>query len=206
MVAQLYAKNGKDADAVNGMGLSRYQDALVFVELHTESPKETPPYKDLDIKFSQKRVAVRGNNASHAKIIKMSGFLRSKTVHERLGGEESYIKWLDGKPCCAAIDPGCKHAGKPAPLPERSNIRNLGYIPLCHDHTLALHDNPSSVGGLRLLEARQIALVQEWAWDELSHIVSGGEGIGDADPEAVIEWATRNGVDSLLPAQYFNKS
>lgn len=226
MLANLFAPNGADADQVNVMGLTKYMDALVFVEiLRPEAAPATPSEparagSDEDITpelthdleeaaqhltpFERKALAKKTKGFEEAnRLLKISGFLRQPGVWSQLGNELDYQAWSDAIPCCAAGDSPCPHKASAFKIPSETHQR-YSMIPLCSEHALQA-ETGILPGGLSFMRLRRDVLIQEWAWDKLKEKAGTSKGIDAPDPSKVFSWAVDNGVSQHIPANYLNK-
>ena len=224
MVAHLFAANGHDADQVNSMGLSKYLDAFVFVEIL--KPEAAPAVEShqpaRDEAITPALSAELDEAATHLtpaerkaidkktkafkeanKLLKMSGFLRNPQVWAHVGSEAEHAEWISQAPCCASGDSPCPHQAKAFKLPLPGHQRYMR-VPLCDAHA-AEAESGVIKGGLAFLRLRQDVLTQEWAWERLKAIVGTAEHVGEPDPQKVFGWAVDHQLSALVPANYLSK-
>lgn len=220
LMAQFFALNGEDADAINELGKTKYLDAFVYVEiLKPEARPNAPgqqgpimipaPSNDLDALAHQltpaerKEVAKRNKAFSAANdALRMSGFLTQPTVWSVLGNEFNYESWLIKVPCCASGESSCTEHSGVFKLPVESHER-YSFVSLCDKHAEQAR-NSLLPGGLPFLRLRQRVLIQQWAWEricELLHVEKGQQ----PDPVKLLHWAKENKVSQFVPPNYLNK-
>lgn len=221
MVAHIFAPNGVDADQVNAMGLSKYLDAFVFVEIlkPEAAPSESvdPSANDASLPeqsaeldelaghltpFERKALQKRSRAyAESNRLLKMSGFLRNAAVWAKLGTELDYQEWISKAPCCASGDAPCRRHAEPFKIPLEGRYM---LVPFCSEHAQEARagDLP---GGSAFLRLRREMLIQEWAWEHLKKAVGVPIGMEEPDPHRVAIWARDNGLGASLPANYLDK-
>lgn len=222
MVANIFAPNGPDADEVNAMGLSKFLDAFVFVEIlkpeaEPQASARTPdpahlPELSLELEelsahltpFERKALQKRAKAYSEAnRLLKMCGFLRNAAVWTKLGDELDYRDWVAATPCCASGDTPCTKAASPFRIPAEGNAK-YAIVPFCEEHARQALAGELP-GGVAFLRMRREVLIQEWAWDRLKFAVGLIAGLEEPDPQRVFSWAHANGLTAGLPANYLNK-
>lgn len=224
LMAQFFALNGEDADAVNELGKTKYLDAFVYVEIlkpearaqATLAPGQSssslvmipPPSAELDAlahhltPIERKEMAKRNKayeNANNA--LRMSGFFTQQSVWGVLGTEFDYQQWLEQCPCCASADAACKNAVSVFALPTESHER-YAYVPLCNEHkeqaTLGILP-----GKLSFLRLKQRHLIQMWAFEQLCKLL-GVDKDQQPNPMEVFNWAQERKVSQYIPPTYLN--
>lgn len=223
MIANLFAPNGRDADQVNSLGLSKFMDAFVFVEIlkpEAAPQPDQPRPADENIlpelsseleelsqhltPFERKAIAKKSKAFQEAnRLLKISGFLRQPSVWPVLGSELDMQQWIDEAPCCAAGDSPCLNPSKSFKIPAESYMKYT-LIPLCEHHASSAN-NGQLQGGLAFMKMRRDVLIQEWAWERLKFIVGTPKGIDEPDPQKVFAWASEKGLTQHIPANYLNK-
>jgi hypothetical protein len=223
MIANLFAPNGADADQVNGLGLSKYLDAFVFVEIlkpDAAPAGEAPIAKDEAI--TPALSAELDEAASHLtpperkalekktklfkeanRLLKISGFFRQPAVWSKLGSELDHAAWMDGAPCCAAGDSPCPNKAHAFKIPAPGH-QHYQAIPLCAEHALQA-ESGTLKGGLAFMRLRQDVLTQEWAIERLKTLVGTPKGVDEPDPQKVFSWAVDNGLNTSVPGAYLAK-
>lgn len=224
MVANLFAANGEDSDQVNVLGLSKYLDAFVYVEIlkpeaapaKHERPAAGPP--DLLPEISAEleslahhltpfeRKALQKKTKAHAEAnrsLKISGFLRQPSAWAQLGSELDYQAWVATCPCCAPGNTPCPQPSSSFKIPLESHLK-YALIPLCASHALQA-DSGAMPGGIAFLRMRRDVLIQEWAWERLKAAVGSPAGLDEPDPQKIFSWAHRHGLSQHIPANYLNK-
>lgn len=222
MLANLFAPNGKDADQVNTLGLSKFLDAFVFVEIlkPEASPKETTsePQQDITPELSveldqiaqhltpfERKAIQKKVKAFHEanRLLKVSGFLRQPTVWTQLGSELDFQKWTESIPCCAAGSSPCQNKPISFKIPAESHIK-YNLIPLCENHSNEAN-SAQLPGGIPFMKMRRDVLIQEWAWEKLLYCVGTQPGIDEPDPQKVFAWASEHKLTQFIPPNYLNK-
>lgn len=226
MLAQFFASNGPDADQVNELGLSKYLDAFVYVEiLRPEAAKNDPlrapapavsfapspgPTSELDelathlTPVERKALAKKTKAFQEAnRLLSMSGFLKVPAVWTALGSEAEYQAWLSAVPCCAPGEKPCIHAARAFKLPVETHVK-YGYLPLCESHAKEAEQG-AMPGGLAFLRMRSAVFVQEWAWEELKKAVGTPTGFDEPDPQKVMSWAVDHKLSQHIPPNYLNR-
>lgn len=221
MIANFFAANGDDADQINELGLSKYLDAFVYVEIlkpeaapqpnaPTEAVLLPSPQADLDAlalhltPAERKALAKRSKAFQEAnRLLKMSGFLNQPAVWSCLGSELEFQTWLDDMPCCAPGDQPCAHKAKAFKIPAESHQR-YSMISFCPEHA-AQAESGALPGGIAFMRLRRQVLIQEWAWEALRSVVGTPQGIEEPDPQKVMSWALEHKLSQYVPPNYLNK-
>lgn len=223
MVANLFAANGEDSDQVNTLGLSKYLDAFVFVEIlkPEAAPLKSQPAADLPAilpemsaeleslaqhltPYERRALQKKTKAFSEAnRSLKISGFLRQPALWPQLGSEIDYQSWVETCPCCAPGDSPCPKKSTAFKIPMESHMR-YALIPLCAEH--AEQANLGSMpGGIAFLRMRRDVLIQEWAWERLKEKVGTPAKLDEPDPQKIFSWAHQHGLSQNIPANYLNK-
>lgn len=218
MVAQFFAFNGDAADQVNQLGLTKYMDAFVYVDILRSSagaPAETPlPPEEIRQEIDQvagqltpsqrKALAKKSKAFGEAnRLLRLSGFLAHPNVWAALGSEPEFEAWIGSMGCCAPGEAPCKNAGAPYRIPAESHQRYF-WIPLCPEHR-AIAESGVLPGGLPFMKMRQKVLAQEWAWERLRSAIGTPPDIDEPDPQAIMSWAFENKLSQYVPPNYLNK-
>lgn len=219
MIAQFFAFNGDASDQVNQLGLTKYLDAFVYVDIlrsqpaHAEAslPASSPgKEKEMDELSSQLTPAERKTLSKKQKafheanrLLKLSGFLSQPAVWSALGSEADFEAWIAKIPCCAPGDAPCKSHGAPFKIPAESHQRYL-WIPLCKEHA-SIAESGALPGGLPFMKMRQKVLIQDWAWELLKEAVGMHPEIDEPDPQLVMGWALEHKLTPYIPPNYLSK-
>lgn len=223
MVANLFAPNGANADQVNVLGLSKFLDSLVFVEiLKPEAAPLTPttPKPNLDslpetsseldelaqhlTPFERRALQKKGKAFAEAnRLLKIAGFLRTPAVWPRLGSELDYQAWVDTIPCCAPGDTPCNNHATAFKIPAETHMHYM-LIPFCEMHAKIAEEGVMP-GGIAFFRMRRDILIQEWAWQRIKETVGATPGLDEPDPQKIFSWAHQNGLTQNIPANYLNK-
>ena len=220
MIAQFFAGNGRDADAVNSLGMSQYQDCLVYVNINGvkdknsfDTDKSTKVEVDvvIDDDFVNK-VTLQEKKDYHKKeksfkknneILKLSGFLKQTDILYALGSEQDYCNWLVEQGKCAFPVSGSKCQKEPVNvLKIEKLLPSFNFLQFCDEHyEIVKNDYESIPNGIKYLEIKQIMLMQEWAWDRIveKFSLTGNE---EPDPLKIIEWSNAVGLSKYLPQKY----
>jgi hypothetical protein len=225
MVANLFAANGDDSDQVNILGLSKFLDAFVYVEIlkPEAAPEQTIPAAPLQDALLPEISAELDSLAHHLtpferkalqkktkayveanRLLKMSGFLRQPSVWTQLGTELDYQAWLDAIPCCAPGNTPCTHTATAFKIPSESHQR-YALVPFCKEHAIQA-DAGLMPGGIAFLRMRRDVLIQEWAWERLLAMLSISVSTHtEPDPQKIFAWAHEHKLTQHIPANYLNK-
>lgn len=225
MIALFFATNGENSDAVNSLGLTKYLDSLVFVEIWPLSAKpklqpspnlivssqpleETQSNLDsfLTVLTPSERKIVEKKRKVYASanlLLKSQNFLNISAVWSKLGTPSDYQSWLHNMPCCALPSDGCTHVSAPFRVPGENGPYQ--YVPFCQHHVQALSDQTLD-GGLGLVRLRHRQIIQLWAWDALKKIVPPEPHQTDPTPAEVMTWAFENNLQQYIPPNYLSKS
>lgn len=222
MLAIFFAENGHNADQVNSLGLTKYQDAFVFVEISkvdsksnkTHSPLSVNPSLINDLEQSSKTLTAserkilekkaKTQKEAH-KLLQLSGFFHNPQVWSALGTPFDYENFILASPCCAPSEIPCNNNVKAFSLPnDLSGSSKYNHIPLCeeHEHSALQGTLP---GGSALLKMRRLALIQIWAINTLLQKIGLDEKTNEPDPEKVLAWCYENKLTTLLPPNYMIK-
>ena len=222
MLAHLFAANGKDSDQVNQMGLSKYLDAFVYVEIlkpeaapALEQKNEDNPYTpEITAEIEEasqhltpfeRKALTKKTKAFHEanRLLKISGFLRQPPVWSKLGTEIDFQTWVNDASCCAAGDSPCQHKASAFKIPAESHLKYC-LIPLCSQHTSDANSG-NLLGGIPFMKMRRDYLIQEWAWEKILEVVGTPSGIDEPDPQKLFSWASEHGLTQHIPSNYLNK-
>jgi len=217
-VAQFFGANGPNADAINVMNQSVYQDALVFVEMHhaeqgqtvLDIPTENP---DESINVSAKRMtnreieeAKKNQKKAHEgiEILKLSGFFRNDSVLSVLGSVNDYSHWLASQCCCHPGDKPCDDV--PVSSWAVPGGKRYSGIPLCAKHQEEWDSgNTEIMGGsvspLSFASSQVVSFNQRWAIDALRIKTGVAEG-RIPSPGTIFAWAADKKLNNIIPSSF----
>lgn len=219
MLAQLFAHNGEDADAVNLLGHSKYVDSLVYVDMFSEHiPSDNLNIYDSDAqqdivanhawklaeaeKREYERMAKKYLKANV--ILHESKFLHEHALHEKINEVYPYIDFLKTQKC--AVCGGQSAAG----VRLRKND-DLSFVPVCEEHRKPLleavrNDDYSTLPcNVFHLEMREIRLKERWAWQFFIETCSL-TGHEEPDSVKIMDWVNSKGIKGLLPTKFIKQA
>lgn len=218
MTAQFFAPNGEDADAVNDLNKSFYQDCLVYIDVRGKLAKyKTRPiehqisvHQTIDNSYLNKATEYQKKEYSKKEktfkklndTLKLSGFLRNTDVLFNLGNESEYEDWLMTKGCSFPFVDSVCHNEPIQLLSVKGIMSHFNPIPFCEEHILEVEKDYNILpSGVKFLEMKQQLLIQDWAWHLMKQKFSltGNE---EPDVEKVISWSSEKGLQRLLPNTY----
>ncbi len=224
MLAQFFASNGEDADQVNALGLSKYLDAFIYIEILkpeaykilTASNPSEPQVElllnsdDLEQAATHLTAAERKALAKKQKVFQeankillMSNFFKQHAVWHSLGEPTAFQDWLKNTPCCYPDEAPCPHHPS---LPfdfAPSQTPHYSYIPLCAQHAqnFSFHTIP---GGVAFVRLRHQMFIQMWAFETLKKLLNTPSD-QEPDPQKIANWALDKKLNHYLPPTYLNK-
>ena len=220
MLAQFFAANGDDADQANQLGLTRYQDAFVYVEIlscapQADSLRSAPADASLRLsaeldqsaktltpaerKAAEKRAKIQ--REAH-KLLQLSGFFLQPQVWAVLGSHFDFENWIAASPCCAPGQSPCANPAQAFALPaDLAAHTKYVHVPLCAEHQAQALAG-ALPGGAALLKMRRQALVGQWAIEQLAKTVGLDPATSELDPQKVMAWAFENKLSSIVPPNY----
>ena len=214
MVAQFFASNGDESDQVNSLGLSKYLDAFVYVEILSTKARSVAPTRIADIDETAKQLtpAERRTNERRSKIyteahkhLQMSGFFNQPQVWLALASPFDFENWVLETPCCAPADVQCPHPSTAFHLPGEMGVyQKFAVVPLCAEHA-AQALNGTLPGGAALLKMRRQVLIQQWALGILTEKIGIDPAYNQLDPQSVMAWAFENKLTQYVPPNYLAK-
>lgn len=211
LTAKFFGEDGGNADAINELNKTEYNNSLVFVqvqlaeenallsEIETEEPdlskevfKLTP--KELKALEKQQQVYEQADN-----VLRMNGFYRNFKVVSKLGTIEEYKKFLLDKKC---IVDGC--SSKPTFFENPLNKTNYNFVPVCEHHIKEIEEGVSTITDVNsFFNQMNNYYLNEFSKYKLREM----QGITEdfhLDPKAVYNWAVANNLTNLIPAHYHN--
>ncbi len=219
--ALLFAENGANADAANRLNETKFQDALVLVEMQKAIPGtlasdiQTDKPNDL-IEASRDRLteAEAVTLKKHQKkaeqvllVLRQSGFFRNESILRALGTDEDYRNWLTSQMCCHP-QPGLGQCPLTPVYPLEvagTKTRQYNCVPMCQEHHQAWEsDAPPDVGAQSaqafLLSQVNVAQ-QRWAQDALRRALQIPAGYLPS-ANLIFHWANEKNVRTSLPSGF----
>lgn len=214
MIAQFFAPNGEDADAISNLSKSLYQDSLVFVDVRgslaiKDADKiQKDNIEKIDSDYSDKitkteKIELNKKDKLYKKMneqLEFNEFLYKTELLMALGKGEEFKEWLITKHGCAHIqDKPCMNAS--GALMIDGLVKPFNYLPCCAEHEHALSDPQHIEKHKVYYEMKHRLLTKQWAWEIMKNRFSF-DGNGEPDPSKVIQWATSKKLDRYLPSKY----
>lgn len=214
MIANLFASNGTDSDAVSELTKSEYQGCLVYVDIrgvkaegnmaiieaeaieaikksygHRLTKAERDEIESLDRKYSKKNEMLAAD------------FLSRIEVLSALGTGEEFKEWLRKSPCSYRQEDMCLNAVVVAKV--EGLLEPYNYLPSCADHIHEMEDyNHFNDDSNRMFyEMRHRYLLKQWAQHKLNQRFCD-DGHKEPNPARVLEWAAVKGIGKYLPPKY----
>jgi len=215
-MAQFFGENGDNADAINILNQTQYQDALVYVEIQLADPDSNiqdistiDPTEDLkkegermttaEIKEMRKKQKMYSEAES---ILRKDGFYRNERVMAQLGSDEDYRQWVLTQRCCHPMGAEMKCEHKEIVAFETSAKGKYMYIPFCSTHVVEWEQGSADVASPReYMRSRKNAFNSIWTYETLKQALKVGEG-QEIPPRRLADWAMAKGLYTLLPIHY----
>lgn len=216
-VAQFFAENGPNADAVTALSQTSCLDALVFVEMHQAEMgmvvgdiQTEVPESELDQNSNRmtpaeaaayKQLSKRSEEA--IQLLLQHGFFRQESVLAALGRPEAFKNWVGGQPCCFPGSAPCDR--QPVLAWQPVNARKWQALPVCVEHARHLEEGTavlpdgSAPGGW--MTTQMIVTSQRWAQHALAQALKVPAGRLPT-PGAVYAWAVERGLVGSIPSAF----
>lgn len=219
MLAQFFASNGNDADEVNNLGLSKFLDALVYIEIYPQKIAKTPTIplasieqettQELDEVAKHLTIAERKQLDKKQKIfaeanrqLVLSGFFQQPTLWHSLGTPMDFHDWLTDAQCCYPADEPCK-LNPIIVVKFEQNANDFHLLPFCNEHKHKF-DEQLTPGGIAFLRMRHKMLIQIWAQECLKNVLQTPHNF-ELDPQKVMNFCIDKKLSQYVPATYLNK-
>lgn len=219
--ALFFGENGPNADAINVLNQSGYQDALVLVGLQKAIPgmlaadiSTLAPHEELEAGKERLTAEEASKLKKHQKraeqaqlLLRQNGFFSQMPILKAMGTAEDYREWLCSQTCCHP-QPGqgpCQQ-GPVQPLDVLVNrLGPYGAVPFCTEHYEAwMSETPPDMGpqgGQAFLSSQALMFVQRWAQDSLRKKLKVPVGFS-ASPNLIFAWAADHQLRAYLPAGF----
>lgn len=214
MIAQFFAPNGEDADAISNLSKSLYQDSLVFVDVRgslaiKDADKiQKNNVEKIDAGYSDKitkteKIELNKKEKLYKKMneqLEFNEFLYKTELLMALGKGEEFKEWLITKHGCAHIqDKPCMNPS--GALMIDGLVKPFNYLPCCAEHEHALSDHNHIEKHKVYYEMKHRLLTKQWAWEIMKSRFSF-DGNSEPDPSQVIQWAASKKLERYLPSKY----
>ena len=217
--ALFFGENGPNADSINQLNQSSYQDSLVLVSLQKAIPgmmasdiSTEAPTEELEKGKSRLTAEESATLKKHQKraeqaqtMLRQNGFFSQEPVLRALGSPADYREWLCSQGCCQPqpeLGPCQQGPVHPMDVLGARRLGEYNAIPLCDEHRSAwLSDAPPVLGpqgGQAFLSSQALMYVQRWAQDALRRKLKVPAGFS-ASPGLVLAWAADNQLRGMLP-------
>lgn len=214
MMAQFFAGNGKDSDAVTDLGKSLYQDSLVYVDIrgkYAQNQIETleNPQELIDNEYvariSQHEIKEYQKKEKQYKKLNeqliLNGFLKQPDVLYALGSVPEFVKWSCTKGCCWPTTPPCLN-DPVEPYEIKTIAPHFNFLPFCQEHIEALEQDINLMPmGQTYMEMKHSLILQEWAREKLREKFALTNKL-EPDSAKIAVWARQNKLDKYLPAVF----
>lgn len=216
--ALLFAENGANADAANRLNETRFQDALVLVDMQkaipgtladdiaSDTPNEELVAAGAERMTESEAVTLKKHQKKAEQVLDMlrqAGFFRNETVLRALGSDQEYQEWLTSQMCCHPR-PGLG----PCPLTPvypfevlGTKTRQYNWIPLCPEHREEWGAGTTDAGpqGSQAFLISQVNVAQQrWAQDAMRRALQVPAGYLPS-ANLVWRWALDKNVRAALP-------
>lgn len=220
--AQFFGPNGINADAINQLNESRYQDALVLVEIQKATPgmmadeiKTLTPLEELEEGQSRMTVDEESKLKKQQKkaeaamtVLRQARFFENNQVLEAIGSVEEFESWLRSQPCChpLGLGEGSCINGPCQPFEVvGGKIRGKNSVPLCSEHMeLWSQEVLPDIGGagpVSFLKTQNRIHAQRWAQETLSKKLDVPVGYLPS-PRLLSNWFLENRLQSVIPVDF----
>lgn len=215
MMAQFFAPNGMDANAVVELGKSEYQDSLVFVDIRSNQSIED--LSKIEIENTnyinenyatritrQQREHYQKREKEYRKMndkLDMSSFFLRPEVLVAIGEPEEFAKWLEDHRNCAfpLQHSNCMNVGHALLVPQLEGKYN--YLPMCKEHGEKLDDSHYFKENSAYYTFKHQLLQKEWILDFFKKKFSI-DGNSEPEPNRIIEWAVAHNLNRYMPTDY----
>lgn len=216
-VAQFFAENGPNADAVSVLNQTSLLDALVFVEMHQaeigmtvgDVPTEAP-VNELETNSSRMTSqeaamykALSKKSEEAIQVLIQHGFFRQEGVLASLGRPEDMQKWVVSQPCCFPGLAPCDNSGIIAWQP--AGARKWQWLPICSHHAEMLNNGAadlpdgSPINGW--IASQMIIVTQRWGNYALSQSLKVPHNRLPT-PAAIYAWAVDRKLVNSIPSTF----
>lgn len=217
--ALLFAENGANADAANRLNETRFQDALVLVDLQKaipgtlagDIPSDSP---DSDIiaagadRLTESEAVTLKKHQKKAEqvltLLRQNGFFRNEAVLRALGTDADYQEWLTSQMCCHP-QPGLGQCPLTPIFPYEvlgTKTKQYNWIPFCQEHRDEWSGEATpDVGpqGNQAFLLSQVTIAQQrWAQDALRRTLQVPVGYLPS-VNLVYRWALDHNLRTALP-------
>jgi hypothetical protein len=215
MVAQFFAPNGIDANAVVELGKTEYQDSLVYVDIRSNqsiSDLTTIELENTNVinesymsritkkqkEFYQKKEKeFRKMNEK----LDLSTFFYRPDVLKSVGTPQEYTQWLEAFKTCAfpLQNKHCTIIGQAEKIEQFDGEYN--YLPLCSEHFHKVQDLAYFEENKSYYTFKHQILLREW----VAHFFKVNfsiDGNSEPDPGMIFEWAVTHNLVKHLPSDY----
>ena len=142
-----------------------------------------------------------------AKVLRQSGFFRTKSVWQCIGSPDDYRRWVHTQPCIASGS-GCHGDVVAAHVRRIKDGAGMGIkpdyaeVPLCDRHHRFQHQQgESAVMAPEEFDRQRIQHVEQWAWETLKAAL-GYNSWAEVPPPVLREWAAEHGLEGVVPNDY----
>lgn len=215
MMAQFFATNGSDANAVVELGKTEYQDALVFVDIRSNQSVEDLQKIELENTniinenyatriTRQQKEHYQKREKEYKKMndkLDMSSFFLRQEVLYAVGTPEDFAKWLsEYRNCAFPLQNGhCMNVGHSFLTPNLDGKYN--YLPMCSEHAPKLDELKYFQENSSYYTFKHQLLLKEWilAFFKKNFSIDGNS---EPEPNRIIEWAAGNNLNKHMPLDY----
>lgn len=220
--AQFFGINGINADSINQLNESRYQDALVLVEIQKATPgmmadeiKTLTPEEELEsgkgrlTEQEESKLKKQQKKAESAlALLRQVRFFENSQVLSAIGTQSQYTKWISSQPCCHPMEVGvgsCQN-GPCTPFEVHgSKTKAMSFVPFCSEHIQIWQSEVlpelGSAGPHNFLKTQNRIYVQRWAQETLCRVLNVPIGYLPS-PSLIYNWVLENRLQSALPVEF----
>lgn len=185
MIASFFVANGDSCDKAHDLGYSKYIDTMVNVAIFPFKQDHCPPnqskFEDVIFPARDSKSLFSGDYMDFAKLMAQGNVFSQPEFWESIGGETSYIKWLENRPCSIS---GCNHSAMPV-LSDFGSFEAYNYTCLCPEH--AAQAKREGIKMRAVLDEKRKTLTSQWAQEQFSSIM-GETSIGSVPPWKVLSF------------------
>lgn len=215
MMAQFFATNGTDANAVVDLGKSEFQDALVYVDIR--SNQSINDLEKIELENTniinenyatritrQQREHYQKREKEYRKMndkLDMSSFFMRPEVLYAVGTPEDFATWLtEYRNCAFPLHNGhCMNVGQSLLVPQLDGKYN--YLPMCSEHGPKLDEAQYFHENNSYYTFKHQLLLKEWILFFFKKNFSI-DGNSEPEPNRIIEWAAGNNLNKYMPTDY----
>lgn len=221
MLAQFFAHDGENADAVNILGNSVYVDSLVYVDILGETKTGVNIYDGYEEKTQQHILTTHAHKVVESvkkdylkksktyekinNILHQSSFLEKKEVLDVINKTSNYQDYIKKQKC---VCQNCENIGNNV---VKLSKQPYSEVPVCDEHydlvfNAVQSGNYEQIAGREYhLEMVALRLNRRYVFQ---HFIDNFSLTGKEEPDSlkILTWAAENKINQFLPEDFIKKS